>query len=146
MKFEAGTQNAGGAVGFAAAVEFMKSVGYEKIEQNERHVMRRLIDGLRGIPHVHITCDNGDDIYNRRAVVSFAVEGVHSHDVSTILNESGVAVRAGKHCAHPLLDYLGVEFRSTSRASVGCYTDESDIDRLIEALPNVRRIMGYGNI
>jgi len=145
-KFEAGTQDAGGAVGFAAAIDFIKKIGYDTIEQNERKIMKLLVDGLRSIPHVSITCDSGDAIYNRRAVVSFAVEGVHSHDVSTILNESGVAVRAGKHCAHPLLDYLGVEFRSTTRASVGCYTDENDAARLLEALPNVRRIMGYGDI
>ncbi|MDR3311377.1 MAG: aminotransferase class V-fold PLP-dependent enzyme [Oscillospiraceae bacterium] len=142
-KFEAGTQNCGGAVGFAAAVKFIEEVGYGAIAANEAALLRKLTEGLRKIPGVTIACDAG--AYERHAAVSFLVDGVHPHDVSTILNDSDIAVRAGKHCAHPLLDYLEIPFRSTTRASLGVYSDADDIDALLEALPKVRRIMGYGD-
>ncbi|MDR0916661.1 MAG: SufS family cysteine desulfurase [Oscillospiraceae bacterium] len=144
-KFEAGTQNGGGAVGFGASAVYIGTIGWDAIESNEHRLLTRLVDGMRRIPHVHITCDAGFGLYDRRAVVSFEVDDVHPHDVATILNESNVAVRAGKHCAHPLLDYLGVPFKATARASLGAYTDESDIDRLLDALPRVRKVMQYGD-
>jgi len=143
-KFEAGTQNAGGAVGFAAAANYIRSVGWKNIQSNEKRMLDLLLDTLRSEPYVTIACDSGYDNFERHAVVSFMIDGVHPHDIATILNEYNVAVRAGKHCAHPLLAYLNYPFKATARASIGIYTDENDIEMLKSALPNVRRIM-YGS-
>jgi cysteine desulfurase/selenocysteine lyase len=143
-KFEAGTQNAGGAVGMAAAVKYIESVGWDEIETRERDLMRRLLTGLNSLSEVTII-GNPDPDAIRHGAVSFNIEDVHSHDASTILNEYGVAIRAGKHCAHPLFTYLDTPFKSSCRASLGIYSTESDIDRLIECIPEVRRKMGYGD-
>jgi cysteine desulfurase/selenocysteine lyase len=139
-KFEAGTQNAGGAVGLAAAVKYIESIGWDEIEASERRLMRRLMDGLLAIPEVSVVGSKDADA-KRYGVVSFNIDEVHPHDVATILDGYGIAIRAGKHCAHPLFDYMKIPFRSSCRASLGVYTDEEDIEALLCALPEVRRRM-----
>lgn len=137
-RFEAGTQNAGGAVGIAAASAFIERIGFDAIEKRERELLRRLVAGLKSLKNVTII-GNNDENAERYGVVPFNIDGVHPHDAATVLNEYGVAVRAGKHCAHPLLTYLGVEFGACCRASLGVYNTPSDVDKLIEAIPEVRR-------
>ncbi|MDR1329270.1 MAG: SufS family cysteine desulfurase [Oscillospiraceae bacterium] len=143
-KFEAGTQNAGGAVGLAAAVEYIESVGWEAIEDNERKLMKRLTEGLASLKNVSLVGNSGADV-GRYGVASFNIDGVHPHDAATILNDYGVAVRAGKHCAHPLLAHLDAEFNACCRASLGIYSTEADVERLLETLPLVRRRMNLGD-
>lgn len=139
-KFEAGTQNAGGAVGIAAAAKYIESIGWDDIEATEKRLMRRLMDGLLKIPEISIIGDKNADA-ERYGVVSFNIDEVHPHDVATILDDYGIAIRAGKHCAHPLFAYLQVPFRASCRASLGIYTTDEDIDALLSALPEVRRRM-----
>ncbi|MDR1589758.1 MAG: SufS family cysteine desulfurase [Oscillospiraceae bacterium] len=141
-RFEAGTQNAGGAVGLAAAVEYIGAIGWANIESREAALMRRLTAGLAEQKRVSVIGD-ADPGARRYGVVSFNIEDVHSHDAATILDSFGIAIRAGAHCAHPLLDYLGV--KASCRASLGVYSTEQDIDRLLECIPQVRRKLGYGD-
>ena len=139
-KFEAGTQNAGGAVGIAAAVKYIESVGWVEIEETEKQLMRRLVEGLLAIPEVTIIGEQSADA-ERYGVVSFNIDEVHPHDVATILDDYGIAIRAGKHCAHPLFVHMQIPFRASCRASLGVYTTEDDIDALLRAIPDVRRRM-----
>ena len=139
-KFEAGTQNAGGAVGIAAAVKYIESIGWSEIEATEKRLMRRLMDGLLAISEVSIIGEKDPDA-ERFGVVSFNIDEVHPHDVATILDDYGIAIRAGKHCVHPLFAYMQVPFRASCRASLGVYTVEEDIDALLRAVPEVRRRM-----
>jgi cysteine desulfurase/selenocysteine lyase len=141
-KFEAGTQNAGGAVGFAAAAEYIESIGWDRIEAHEAALMRRMVSGLLAQRRVTIIGD-ADPAARRYGVVTFNIADVHSHDAATVLDSFGIAIRAGSHCAHPLLDYLGV--KSACRASLGIYSTEQDVDRLLECVPLVRRTLGYGD-
>ncbi|MDR2502570.1 MAG: SufS family cysteine desulfurase [Oscillospiraceae bacterium] len=143
-KFEAGTQNGGGAVGFAAAVSYVRSIGWERIRENEKRVMAKLIRELSALPYIQIT-GSRDERAERVGVVSFSIDDVHPHDAASVLDEFGVAVRAGKHCAHPLMIFLDVPFRATCRASLGIYTTEGDIDAFIDALRRVRGKLGYGD-
>ena len=143
-KFEAGTQNAGGAVGIAAAVKYIESVGWDEIEETEKRLMRRLMAGLLAIPEVSIIGEKDSDA-ERYGVVSFNIDEVHPHDVATILDDYGIAIRAGKHCAHPLFVHMQIPFRASCRASLGVYTTEDDIDALLRAIPDVRRRMHLVN-
>ncbi|MDR2421008.1 MAG: SufS family cysteine desulfurase [Oscillospiraceae bacterium] len=143
-RFEAGTQNAGGAVGIAAAAAFIEKIGFDAIEKREKALLRRLVAGLNSLKNVTVI-GNRDENAERYGVVPFNIRGVHPHDAATILNEYGIAVRAGKHCAHPLLTYLGAEFNACCRASLGVYNTEEDVDKLLEAIPEVRRRMNLGD-
>ena len=139
-KFEAGTVNAGGAVGLAAALDYLEQVGFDEIHAREQALTRLAFDGLTSIPGVHILGSN--DPAEHCGILSFTVDGVHPHDIAAILDEDKVAVRAGHHCAQPLLAYLGV--RSSARASLAFYNDEDDVERLIRSLSAVRGKMGLG--
>lgn len=139
-KFEAGTVNGGGAAGLAAAIDYMESIGFENIEARERELTRYAFERMSQIPGVHILGSTDPDRHN--GILSFSVDLVHPHDVSAILTQDGVAVRAGHHCAQPLLKHLGIP--SCTRASISFYNTEEDIDRLIESLSSVRRQMGLG--
>jgi cysteine desulfurase/selenocysteine lyase len=143
-KFEAGTQNGGGAVGLAAATKFIESIGWDAIEKHERALMTRLITGLNALPNVTVI-GNDDPNARRYGVAAFNIDGVHPHDAATILNDYGIAIRAGKHCAHPLLSYLDVEFKACCRASLGIYNTDEDVDKLLETIPEVRRRMNLGD-
>jgi cysteine desulfurase/selenocysteine lyase len=137
-KFEAGTPNAANAVGLAAAVDYLEAIGMEKVRAHERELMsvaqRRLsaIEGLRIY---------GPSPEERSGVVSFTVADVHPHDLATILDGEGVCIRAGHHCAQPLMRRLDVA--ATARASFYVYNDESDIDALVVGILKAKEIFGY---
>ena len=139
-KFEAGTVNAADAVGLQAAIEYVKSVGFEKMHRQEVALTRRAMDGIRGIPSVHVLGSENPE--EHCGIITFTVDGVHPHDISEILASDGVAIRAGHHCAQPLLAYL--KHPSTARASLAFYNTEAEIDRLLDSLSTLRERMGYG--
>lgn len=141
QKFEAGTQNVGGAVGLAEAIRYLKKVGYDTIEKTERELLGYALEGLAKIPHVTVYGDLHPD-KDRCGVISFNVDGVHPHDVSSILDSDGIAIRAGHHCAQPLMNYLCVN--ATCRASLYFYNTREDIDAFLESLKKVRGWLGLG--
>ena len=138
-KFEAGTVNAGGAVALAAAIGYLESIGLENVHAQEQALTRYAYEGMKKIPGVNIL--GSDDPDKHCGILSFTVDGVHPHDIATILDSCHVDVRAGHHCAQPLLAYLGV--RSCARASLAFYNTTADIDRFLAALGGVRKEMGY---
>ena len=135
QRFEAGTPAIIEAIAFAAAVDYIDAIGVAAIEQHETALVARLRDALRGMNDVTLF---GPE--ESAGIVSFAMDGVHPHDLGTILDEENVAIRAGHHCAQPLMDHLGVP--ATSRASFGLYSDDSDIDALLRGIERTRRIFG----
>ena len=137
-KFEAGTVNAGGAVGLAAALDYMDSIGFPAMEAQEYRLVCQAMEGLGKIPHVHIL--GAQDPGNHHGIVTFTIDGVHPHDVSEILESDGVNVRAGHHCAQPLLQHLGP--RSATRASFMFYNTQEEVERLIRSVAGVRERMG----
>ena len=137
-KFEAGTVNGGGAVGLAAAVSYIQEVGFDKIHAAEQALTRLAFEQMQAIPGVRILGSPDPDQHN--GILSFVVDGVHPHDIAAILDYDHIAVRAGHHCAQPLLNYLGVS--SSVRASLAFYNTEEDIARFITSLTSVRRKMG----
>lgn len=136
QKFEAGTQNVGGAAGLSAAIDYLRGVGFDTIERIERDLTTFAVDELKRLPYVELY---GCDAANKIGIVSFNVKDVHPHDVATILDAEGVAIRAGHHCAQPLIKYLGQT--ATCRASFYFYNTRRDVERLIEAIQKVRGIM-----
>ena len=139
-KFEAGTVNAAGAAGLAAAIRYIKELGFETIEKKELELTKRAMDDLSELPHVHIIGSEKPE--NHTGIVSFTIEQVHPHDVSEILAADGIDVRAGHHCAQPLLTYLKVY--NTTRASFMFYNTEEEVDAFVRSVADVRRKMGYG--
>ena len=138
-KFEAGTVNVGGAVGLHVAIGYIRSVGFAEIMQREDALTALAVEQMRRIPHIQII--GGDDPAAHPGIVTFAVEGVHPHDIAAIFDADGIAVRAGHHCAQPLHQHLGVP--STARMSLAFYNDEQDIEKFIDTLKTVRRRMGF---
>ncbi|MBR1495232.1 MAG: cysteine desulfurase [Acidaminococcaceae bacterium] len=137
-KFEAGTQNVGGAAGLDAAMEYLESFTFSKIRQIEQDLLDYALPRLRELPFIELYgCDSRRD--NKTGIITFNVKGVHPHDVATILDAQGVAIRAGHHCAQPLMRYLGQN--ATCRASFYLYNTKEDIERWIAALHEVRRVM-----
>lgn len=141
QKFEAGTQNAGGAVGLAAAIDYLRKAGWEEIQKREHALMERAFDGLSAMPHVTVLGGN-TPVSERFGVLSFRVEGVHPHDVASILDADGVCIRAGHHCAEPLLHWLNL--RAVCRVSFAAYNTEEDVQAFLNSLKGVRRWLGYG--
>ena len=139
-KFEAGTVNAAGAAGLAAAISYINKIGFETIEQRELELTRHAMEGLAKIPHVHVI--GSEDPANHTGIVAFTIDNVHPHDVSEIMAADGIDVRAGHHCAQPLLTYLRVY--NTTRASFMFYNTIEEVDAFVESVANVRRRMGYG--
>lgn len=138
-KFEAGTVNAGGAVALAEAIRYLKGIGWEEIMEREEKLTELLVSGMKQIPGVRIL--GSTEAKKHGGIVSFTVQDVHPHDIASILDADHIAVRAGHHCAQPLLQYFGVP--STARASIAFYNDERDIERFLESLATIRRQMGY---
>ena len=138
-KFEAGTVNAEGAVGLAAAIDYIEGVGYDKIEAIEKELSAYAIETLSKNKYVRIL--GSKDPGKHSGIINFILEGVHPHDVSTILDSKGIAVRAGHHCAQPLLQHLKIN--STTRASLSFYNTKEEIDALSAALSDIRKEMGY---
>jgi len=132
-RFEAGTPAIVEVIALAAAMDYVAAIGLDRIAAHEASLVRATRDALSGINALRLF---GPD--NAQGIVSFAMDGVHPHDIGTILDESGVAIRAGHHCAQPLMDHLGVP--ATARASFGIYSDETDIDALVKGLDRVRKI------
>ena len=140
-KFEAGTVNAAGAAGLRAAIEYVESVGFDAMHRQELALTQRTLAGMADMPHIHVIGSDRAEEHN--GIVTFTVEGVHPHDVSEILACDGVDVRAGHHCAQPLLQHLG--YSATVRASFAFYNTEEEVDRLLQSLSTIRERMGYGN-
>ena len=141
-KFEAGTQNVSGASGLIAAIDYLEKVGFDRIERIERDLISYALPKLRELPFVELYgCDSTRD--NKTGIITFNVKDIHPHDVASILDSYGVAIRAGHHCAQPLMRYLGQN--ATCRASFYLYNTHEDIDRFIEALKKVRGVLGYGD-
>ncbi len=139
-KFEAGTVNAGGAVGLAAAIEYIEEIGLTGIEEREEMLTEIAIDGIRKIPHVHVL--GSEKANEHHGIITFIIDGVHPHDIADIIAHDNVAVRAGHHCAEPLHHELGIP--STTRASIMFYNTEDEVERLIKSVASVRRLMGFG--
>ncbi len=139
-KFEGGTVNAAGAAGLAAAIRYVDSIGFDYMHERELAVTKRALEGMKAIPHVNIL--GSDKAEEHTGILTFTVDDVHPHDVSEILISDGIAVRAGHHCAQPLLNHLGVS--STTRASFMFYNTEAEVDTFLESLSSVRERMGYG--
>jgi cysteine desulfurase / selenocysteine lyase len=135
QRFEAGTPAIIETIGLAAAIDYVETIGMEAIARHEAELVRQCRAELSAINSVRLL---GPE--DAAGIVSFTVEGVHPHDVGTILDEGGVAVRAGHHCAQPLMDHLGLP--ATVRASFGIYSDRDDIAALVRGLERVRRIFG----
>ena len=135
-KFEAGTPNGAGAVGMAAAVDFLAAIGPDAIAAHEQDLIRYGLDRLRRVHGLRLFGPSNPE--HRTSVFSFTLEGVHPHDIATILDAENIAVRAGHHCAQPLMRRLGVP--ATTRASLYIYNDVSEIDRLADGLDRARRM------
>ena len=132
-KFEAGTVNAAGAAGLAAAIQYIESIGFEKMHAIETALTHRALEGLRTIPHVHVL--GSDKAEEHCGILTFTIDDVHPHDISAILDADGVDVRAGHHCAQPLMDYLGVS--STTRASLYFYNTVEAVSYTHLTLPTI---------
>jgi cysteine desulfurase/selenocysteine lyase len=135
-KFEAGTSPIAEAIGLGAAVDYLGAIGMDAVWEHSRDVVGYAIDRLREVPG--ITLHGPGDLSVRGSVVSFALEGLHPHDVAEILARDGVCVRAGHHCAQPLMRRLGVS--ATTRASFAVHSTREDVDRLVEGLDRVREV------
>lgn len=129
-KFEAGTQNVEGAVGLSKAIDYLNEIGMDNIEKIEKELMTYAYEEMSKLEYVKIY--GPKDIDKRGGVLSFEIDGVHPHDVASIFDTFGVCIRAGNHCAQPLMRYMGIN--STSRASLYFYNTKEDVDRLIEAV------------
>ncbi len=142
QKFEAGTPNVGGAIGLMAAINYIKDVGYDKIQKAEEELTVYALDKLRELPYVTIY---GEKSYSesRSGVISFNVSDVHPHDVSSLLDADGVCIRAGHHCAQPLMRYM--QAAATCRISFYFYNTKEDVNAFIESLKKVRRWLGLGD-
>ncbi len=139
QKFEAGTASVADAVGLGVAVDYLSEIGMAQTRQHEKEIVRYALASLREVPDVTLYGPEGDD---RAGVVSFGVGDVHPHDIASILDGEGIAVRAGHHCAQPLMTRLGLT--ATARASFYLYNDETDVDRLVDGIMTVRRVFGLG--
>lgn len=139
-KFEGGTQNVEGVIGLSKAIDFINSLGFHNIEAHEKEVLDYGIEKLEALGFIKLYCPK---VENHSGVLSFTVEGVHPHDVASILDSKGLCVRAGNHCAQPLMRYLKIN--STCRASFSVYNTKEDVDYLVESLIYARRLFGYGH-
>jgi cysteine desulfurase/selenocysteine lyase len=137
-KFEAGTPMVAEAVGLGAAVDYLSGLGMERVRSHERALTRYLLERLAEVPGLRVVGPDGAEA--RGGLASFTVEGIHPHDVAELADRGGVCIRAGHHCAQPLMRCLGVG--ATARASVGVYNEPSDVDALAEALLAGREVFG----
>ena len=135
-KFEAGTPNISGAVGLAAAMDYIESLGIDAIAAHEQRLLQLATAELTRLPDIELI----GTAAHKAAVLSFVMKGVHPHDLGTILDTEGVAVRTGHHCAMPVMTFFGLP--ATARASFGCYNTEGDVARLVAALGRAREVFG----
>jgi cysteine desulfurase/selenocysteine lyase len=137
-KFEAGTPAIAEAVGLAAATDYLSALGTERVRAHERALTAQLLEGLGAIPGLRVFGPPEPDA--RGGLASFAIDGLHPHDIAELVDRAGVCIRAGHHCAQPLMRRLGVS--ATARASVGVYNDRADIQALLDALMRAREVFG----
>ncbi len=138
-KFEAGTVSAGDAVGMAAAIRYIQSIGLENIEAHDRELAERMMAGITQIPHINIV--GPKDASKRCGIITFTLDGVHPHDIASLLSEEHIAIRAGHHCAQPLGQYLNQT--ATARASLYFYNTEEEVDIFLEKVAKLREWSGY---
>lgn len=138
-KFEAGTVSAGDAVGMAAAIRYIQGIGMDTIEQHDAELATRMIEGIKRIPHINIV--GNKDGRKRSGIVTFTIDGVHPHDIATLLSDEHIAIRAGHHCAQPLGAYLNIP--ASARASLYFYNTEEEVDRMVEKLSKIREWSGF---
>ena len=136
-KFEAGTPNIAGAIATGVACEYIKTVGYEQIIAHEKHLSKALADVLSEFPEVQVYGQTADKL----PIASFTMKDIHAHDIATILDSDGVAIRAGHHCTMPLMKSLGVN--ATTRASLAFYNNDQDLEALAKGLHKVKKVF-YG--
>lgn len=129
-KFEAGTQNVEGVVGLGAAIDYINSIGYDKIQEHDREIVDYAREKLLKLDYLDLYMTPNAE--NHSAVISFNIKGVHPHDVASILDSENVCVRSGNHCAQPLMRFLGID--STCRASFYVYNTKDDVDRLVAGI------------
>jgi cysteine desulfurase/selenocysteine lyase len=135
-KFEAGTPNISGAIGLGAALEYVESLGREAIAEHEHGLLELTHESLTALPGVRLI----GTAPGKAAVVSFTMQGIHPHDIGTILDSEGIAIRTGHHCAMPLMQFYGLP--ATARASFGCYSNAQDVERLVQGVRKVRELFG----
>jgi cysteine desulfurase / selenocysteine lyase len=135
-KFEAGTPNISGAIGMAAAMDYIEGLGLDKIAAHEQRLLQLATTELERIPGIEII----GTAAHKAAVLSFTMQGVHPHDLGTILDTEGIAVRTGHHCAQPVMTFFGIP--ATARASFGVYNTEKDVASLVAGLQKVREVFG----
>jgi cysteine desulfurase/selenocysteine lyase len=134
-KFEAGTPNIAGFIGLGAAADYLSGLGVERIAATEQALLEYTTDALKQVPGLRIF----GEAAHKAAVISFLIDGTQSHDLATMLDLEGVAVRSGHHCAHPLMDFYGVP--ATLRASLAFFNTHEEIDRFVEAIEKVRKML-----
>jgi cysteine desulfurase/selenocysteine lyase len=135
-KFEAGTPNISGAIGLGAALEYVEGLGREGLAEHEHGLLELTNERLRALPGVRLV----GTAPGKAAVVSFTMDGIHPHDIGTILDSEGIAIRTGHHCAMPAMQFYGLP--ATARASFGCYNDAQDVEQLVQGLRKVRELFG----
>jgi len=135
-RFEAGTPNIAGFVGLGAAIDYIGSLGRERIAAWEHELLEYATAALKTVPGLRIF----GEAEHKAAVISFLIDGAHAHDLATLLDHEGIAVRSGHHCAHPLMQFYGVP--ATVRASLAFYNTREEIDRFVEAIGRVRKLLG----
>ena len=135
-KFEAGTPHIAGAIGLGEAVAFLQEIGLDEVAAHEHRLLDYATERLAAVPGLRLV----GTAPGKAAIVSFVMDGVHPHDIGTVLDMEGVAIRAGHHCCQPLMERLGVE--ATARASLGLYNTTEEVDSLVTALGRVREVFG----
>jgi cysteine desulfurase/selenocysteine lyase len=135
-KFEAGTPHIAGAIGLATAIDYLETIGMDRIAAYEHELLEYATERLSQLPGLHIV----GTAANKAAVVSFTLDGIHPHDIGTILDTEGVAIRTGHHCAMPVMDFFKIP--ATARASMSFYNTREEIDRLVAALERTRQVLG----
>jgi cysteine desulfurase/selenocysteine lyase len=133
-KFEAGTPNIAGAIGLGAAIDYLRGLDWEAVQAHERDLLSYATERLGALPEVELV----GTAAHKASVVSFTVRGVHAHDVGTIVDQEGVAIRTGHHCTQPVMDFFGVP--ATARASFAFYNTRADVDALVSAVEKVTRV------
>jgi cysteine desulfurase/selenocysteine lyase len=133
-KFEAGTPNIAGAIGLHAALDYIDAIGLDAIAAHERELTAYGTEVLRGVPGVRLVGTAAD----KSSILSFVMDGIHPHDIGTIVDREGVAIRTGHHCAQPVMERFGIP--ATARASIAMYNTREEIDRLGRALHKVREV------
>jgi len=134
-RFEAGTPNIAGFAGLAAAIDYVEATGRERIAAYEQDLLAYATAALKSVPGLRII----GEAAHKAAVISFLIEGAHAHDLATLLDHEGIAVRSGHHCAHPLMQFYGVP--ATVRASLSIYNTRAEVDRFVEAIGKVRQLL-----